>query len=96
MATGQPDYLASGKRVADATLSRATDFDDQGECWYQAWTRTKPWEVTAETGYMIGAAGVGSALLHLHLAEAGRYDAIRFPDNSFPRGAGASASGRSA
>jgi hypothetical protein len=88
VATGQPEYLAFGKRVADATLSRATDLDGKGDRWYQAWTRTKPWEVTAETGYMIGAAGVGSALLHLHLAEAGRYEAILFPDNPFPRRAG--------
>ncbi len=37
---------------------------------------------------MIGAAGVGSALLHLYLAEEGRYAAILLPDNPFPRGAG--------
>ena len=49
-----------------------------------AWTRTEPWNVTAETGYMIGAAGVGSAFLHLHLAEQGKYQAILFPDNPFP------------
>jgi hypothetical protein len=34
---------------------------------------------------MIGAAGVGSALLHVHLATQGRYEAILFPDNPFPR-----------
>jgi hypothetical protein len=33
---------------------------------------------------MIGAAGVGSALLHLYLAEQGRYQAVPFPDNPFP------------
>ncbi len=33
---------------------------------------------------MIGAAGVGSALLHLHLAEREHYEAILFPDNPFP------------
>ncbi|MCA1668170.1 MAG: lantibiotic modifying-like protein [Thermomicrobia bacterium] len=88
IATREPEYLTFAKRVADATLSRATDFDGQGNRWYQAWTRTKPWEVTAETGYMIGAAGVGSALLHLHLAEGGKYRAILFPDNPFPRGMG--------
>lgn len=88
VATGQPEYLAFAKRVADIMLSRATDLDGTGNRWYQAWTRTKPWEVTAETGYMIGAAGVGSALLHLHLAEAGRPAAILFPDNPFPQGMG--------
>jgi lantibiotic modifying enzyme len=84
VATGKQQYLDFARRVADATLSRASDFDGHGSRWYQAWTRTDPGNVTAETGYMIGAAGVGSAFLHLHLAEQGRYDAILFPDNPFP------------
>ena len=41
---------------------------------------------------MIGAAGVGAACLHLHLAEQGRYEAILFPDNPFPRRAAQTAS----
>jgi lantibiotic modifying enzyme len=84
--TGGPEHLAFARRLADATLSRASDFDGLGNRWYQAWTRIKPAEVNAETGYMIGAAGVGSAFLHLALAEQGRYAAILFPDNPFPRG----------
>jgi hypothetical protein len=40
-------------------------------------------EVSAETGYSIGASGVGAALLHVHLAESGKYRAI-LPDNPFP------------
>lgn len=83
--TGRPEYLAYARRVGDQLLSFAVNLDGQGARWYQAWTRVKPWEVTAETGYMIGAASVGSALLHLALAEAGRYEAILFPDNPFPR-----------
>lgn len=65
-------------------VSRGTDLDGKGTRWYQAWTRIKPWEVNAETGYSIGAAGVGAALLHVHLAEQGRYQAILLPDNPFP------------
>lgn len=84
-ATGKDEHLAFARRVADATLSRATDFDGQGSRWYQAWTRVHPWEVTAETGYMIGAAGVGSAFLHLALAKRGSYNALLFPDSPFPR-----------
>lgn len=83
-ATGRDDYLAFARRVADQTRSRATDLDGKGARWYQAWTRTQPWAVAAETGYMIGAAGVGAAYLHLHLAQRGRYAAILFPDNPFP------------
>lgn len=88
---GEPSYLAFARRVAEQTLSRASDLDGKGYRWYQAWTRVQPGVVTAETGYMIGAAGVGSAFLHLYLAEQGRYSAILFPDNPFParRDAGA-------
>jgi uncharacterized protein YyaL (SSP411 family) len=84
-ATHKPEYLGFAHRVVDQMLSRVTDFNDQGYRWYQAWTRVTPWVVNAETGYMIGAAGVGATLLHLHLAEQRRYDAIQFPDNPFPR-----------
>lgn len=84
VANASREHLAFARRMAEQTLSRVTDFDHKGACWYQAWTRTQPGVVTAETGYMIGAAGVGSAFLHLHLAEQGRYAAILFPDNPFP------------
>ena len=81
--THKTEYLAFAKRVADQTISRATNLDGKGYCWYQAWTRVKPWEVTAETGYFIGGSGVGSALLHLHTAEQKQYAPILFPDSPF-------------
>ncbi len=84
VATKRPEYLAFAQRVADQTLGRATNRDGKGYRWYQAWTRVQPNVISAETGYMIGAAGEGSAFLHLHLAEQGRYAAILFPDNPFP------------
>lgn len=83
--TGKPEHLAFARRVADQLLSQATDLDGDGARWYQAWTRTQPADVNAETGYMIGAAGVGSAFLHLHSATTGHYRAILFPDNPFPQ-----------
>jgi len=83
-ASGRSDYLAFAQRVAGQLASHATNLDGKGDRWYQAWTRVKPWEVTAETGYSIGASGVGTALLHVHLAEQGRYSAILLPDNPFP------------
>jgi uncharacterized protein YyaL (SSP411 family) len=85
-ATGKPQYRDFARRVADQLISREEDLDGKGYRWYQAWTRVKPWEVNAETGYKIGAAGIGAALLHVHLATQGRYTAILFPDNPFPRG----------
>jgi lantibiotic modifying enzyme len=83
-ATGRPEYLAYAQRVGAQTLGRASAVDDAGSRWYQAWTRTKPELLAAETGYMIGAAGVGSAFLHLHQAQHGNYAPILFPDNPFP------------
>jgi lantibiotic modifying enzyme len=84
--TGRPDYLAFAQRVARQLVSRETNVDGKGNRWYQAWTRVKPWEVSAETGYSIGASGVGTALLHVHLAEQGKYRAILLPDNPFASG----------
>jgi rhamnogalacturonyl hydrolase YesR len=81
--TGRREYLAFSQRVARQLVSRGTNLDGKGLRWYQAWTRVKPWEVSAETGYSIGAAGVGAALLHVHLAEQGKYSAILLPDNPF-------------
>lgn len=81
--TGRPDYLAFAQRVARQLVSRETNLDAKGNRWYQAWMRVKPWEVSAETGYSIGASGVGAALLHVHLAEQGKYNAILLPDNPF-------------
>ena len=83
-ASGRAEYLAFAQRVAGQLASHATNLDGKGDRWYQAWTRVKPWEVSAETGYSIGASGVGAALLHVHLAEQGRYSAILLPDNPFP------------
>jgi lantibiotic modifying enzyme len=81
--TGRRDYLTFAQRVARQLTSRETNLDGKGNRWYQAWTRVKPWEVTAETGYSIGASGVGAALLHVHLAGQGKYRAILLPDNPF-------------
>jgi lantibiotic modifying enzyme len=85
IATGKDAWHEYARRVADVTLARAERTEGDGLRWPQAWTRVQPDNIGAETGYMIGAAGVGSALLHLHLAEQGRYEALLFPDNPFPR-----------
>lgn len=62
--------LTTAQRVADQLLSRAMPTADGGLRWYQAWARTDPRTLAAETGFQIGAAGVGSALLRLHRAHA--------------------------
>jgi rhamnogalacturonyl hydrolase YesR len=85
LATGKAQYRDFAFRVADQLISREVNLDGKGYRWYQAWTRVKPWEVSAETGYKIGAAGIGAALIHTHLATRDRYQALLFPDNPFPR-----------
>ncbi|GAA3846064.1 hypothetical protein GCM10022226_81950 [Sphaerisporangium flaviroseum] len=85
-ATGERPYLDFARTLGDDLVGRATTHDGAGFRWYQAYRRLRPWEVTADTGYMIGAAGIGSALLHLDAAEptgqARRL--ILLPDNPFP------------
>jgi lantibiotic modifying enzyme len=84
-ATGRDQYRAFAQRVGDQMLSRRTDFGGPGYRWYQAYTRVKPGEVTAETGYMIGAAGIGAALLHLDQAQSELYHrTVVMPDDPFP------------
>jgi len=84
VALGDQEYRDYAERLADGTLDRGVNPDGAGLRWYQAWTRTEPELLAAETGYMIGAAGIGSAFLRLHLALAGQYQALHFPDNPFP------------
>ncbi|MEV4475593.1 lanthionine synthetase LanC family protein [Nonomuraea salmonea] len=85
-ATGHRDHLDYAYALAADLIGRATDHNGQGYRWYQAYRRLRPGEVTADTGYMVGAAGIGSALLHLDAA--GLPDRPRrivlLPDNPFP------------
>ncbi|MCT9930982.1 lantibiotic modifying-like protein [Planotetraspora sp. A-T 1434] len=85
-ATGREQYLEFARSLAENLIGRATGHDETGYRWYQAYRRLRPWDVTADTGYMVGAAGIGSALLHLDAA--GLSNAPRrlilLPDNPFP------------
>jgi hypothetical protein len=84
VATGKEEYAAFMRDVADQLISRGTDLDGKGMRWYQAWTRVAPSVVAAETGYKMGGAGIGAALLHAERALHGGYRAILLPDNPFP------------
>ena len=68
------------RRVAANTLERATPEGD-GLKWIQAENRVSPTEVVAQTGYMQGAAGVGSFYLHADALSKGRKPAIVWPDS---------------
>jgi lantibiotic modifying enzyme len=84
--TGREHYLDFARILAGNLIGRATSQDGAGYRWYQAYRRLRPGEVTADTGYMVGAAGIGAALLHLHAAESPRTARrlILLPDNPFP------------
>ncbi|GLX10992.1 lanthionine synthetase LanC family protein [Microbispora sp. NBRC 16548] len=85
-ATGEQEHLEFARRLADHLIGRATGYDGRGYRWYQAYRRHRPGEVSADTGYLTGAAGIGAALLHLDAA--GQADrprrVILLPDNPFP------------
>ena len=83
-AMGDQAYLAFSRRVADVLLTRAKR-DGTKMFWVQAEHRTRPDYLFAQTGYMQGAAGIGTFLLRL--ASAGRKTAKRivFPDTPFVR-----------
>ncbi len=67
--------------VADLTR-RATD-DDQGLRWTQAENRTQPENLVAQTGFMQGAAGVGTFFLQLDALERGEAWRLPLPDTPF-------------
>ena len=78
----RPDatLLEFARRNADDLLVRATA-DEQGMRWVQAEHRVRPELLVAQTGFMQGAAGMGTMLLHLDGAMARRKPAIVLPDN---------------
>ena len=61
---GTSDSLDLAWRVADELAEGAT-VDDDGARWTHAEHRTRPDELATHTGYMQGAAGIGSYFLHL-------------------------------
>ena len=79
---GDPQALVFARRNLADTLRRATE-EHGGLKWIQAENRTQPENLVAQTGFMQGAAGVGTFLLHLDAFEQNRPPAIVFPDSPF-------------
>jgi lantibiotic modifying enzyme len=75
----KPAYRDMVKRVAANTLSRATE-DGDGLKWIQAENRVSPEAVVAQTGFMQGAAGVGTFYLHADGLAKGRKPLVEWPD----------------
>lgn len=77
-----PTAGAFMKRLVDDTMRRAGRSDDTGLYWIQAENRTQPENLVAQTGFMQGAAGVGTFFLQLDALERG--ERWRFPQPDTP------------
>ena len=66
-------------RVLENTMARAID-DRDGLRWRQAENRTQPDNLVAQTGFMQGAAGVGTFLLQLDAFSRGEPWPAPWPD----------------
>ncbi len=80
--SADPGYLDLAKRVA-ASIAARGEQAAAGICWVQAEHRSRPDFLVAHTGYMQGAAGIGSFLVHLHDVVSGARvpSKIPFPDS---------------
>jgi lantibiotic modifying enzyme len=84
LALADPAYLAFSERVATRLLAKAT-VEGGKMFWVQAEHRTRPDYLLAQTGYMQGAAGIGTFLLRLAAVGGPRTARIVFPDTPFGR-----------
>ena len=76
-------YRHMAKRVGEDTLQRAAKTDGDGLKWVHAEHRTMTDHLLAQTGFMQGAAGVGTFLLHLDALDNDHPLPIKWPDSPF-------------
>lgn len=81
---GDRAYLDFSQRVASRLLAKAT-VEDGRMFWVQAEHRTRPDYVFAQTGYMQGAAGIGTFLLRLAVSDRTKPRRFILPDTPFAR-----------
>ena len=77
-------YLEFSKRVSARLLAKAS-VENGKMSWVQAEHRTRPDYLFAQTGYMQGAAGIGTFLLRLDAAGRAKTRRVVFPDTPFAR-----------
>ena len=81
-ATRRPEYLDLARRIEAAVLANS-QIDDGKRSWSQAEHRTRPNFVESQTGYMQGAAGLASFLLHLATIDDDATSKIPLADSPF-------------
>ncbi len=83
-ATNRPEYLALADRVMTTVLDASTlDPSTGGRSWEQAEHRNRPDFLQVQTGYMQGASGIGSFLLHRATIDEPDVAKIAMPDSPF-------------
>jgi len=80
--SGDSSYLQLAQRIADTAIANSKVVG-QGRAWAQAEHRTRPDFLEVQTGYMQGAAGLGSFLLNLATIHAATSAKIALPDTPF-------------
>jgi lantibiotic modifying enzyme len=80
--TGDERYLDLAKRVGDE-LQRQGEQEAAGRHWLHAEHRERPDFRQSQTGYMQGAAGIGSFFVHLATTLGGHPVKIAFPDTPY-------------
>lgn len=78
----RPEYERMVERCEADLLRRAT-VDGDGMKWIQAEHRVRPELLVAQTGFMQGAAGIGTFFLHADGMRRGRKAFVRMPDSPF-------------
>ena len=81
-ATGRADHLDLARRCGAVVLD-AGEVIDGGRFWSHAEHRSRPEHLEAQTGYMQGAAGIGSFLLHLATIHRSTPSKIALPESPF-------------
>ncbi len=81
-ALNDKSYLEFSDRVTARLLAKATQAGSQ-MFWVQAEHRVRPDFLVAQTGYMQGAAGIGTFLLQWDAVQRGKAAKIVFPDTPF-------------
>ena len=77
--TGEAAYRDLAARCAQVILDQS-EVVGSGRAWRHAEHRERPEFLQAQTGYMQGAAGIASFLLHLATTDAGAPVKIAMPD----------------
>lgn len=80
---GDAWYRAWADRLAADIIARASRHDGAYE-WIHAENRAEPFWKQSYTGYMQGAAGIGSLFIRLAGHDAKKPWKVRFPDNPWP------------